>query len=578
MWSELHKFFQFCSPKNRKKFYISLIYGVLIGICEATKIPAIMLVLKAIFENRLKTSVILIATGIIVASLIIGSFARGRLTMLQCEAGYQETADKRIDIAKHLRYLPMGYFNKNSLGVITSVTTNTMELLSDVAVRVVMITTQGIITALIITLLITIFDYRIGLLALAGVLLFFLANTWMRHKTQKISAIKVDSDEKLVEEVVEYVQGIAEVKSFNLFKDRAKRLNKAIENDARNSTKMEFLVSPFFLIQGFISKLTGVAIILLSIYLYLANQLTLVNTIGMILCSFIIFASLETAGSFSALLRTVSLCVDKANDILNTKEMDIDGETIHPKHHDIEVRNITFAYENKNIIQDVSLKIKEKSVTAFVGPSGGGKTTLCHLFSRFWDVDQGEVLLGGKNVKQYSMDSLMENFSFVFQNVYLFNDTIANNIRFGNEKASIEEVIVASKKANCHEFISKLPDGYETLLTEGGSCLSGGEKQRISIARAIMKDAPIVILDEATANVDPENEKELMQALHELTKGKTLIMIAHRLNTVRNADRIFVIDNGRIVQEGNHETLMKEKDGLYSRFVLSRERADHWRI
>ena len=238
---------------------------------------------------------------------------------------------------------------------------------------------------------------------------------------------------------------------------------------------------------------------------------------------------------------------------------------------------MSFAYENRKIIDDVTLDIKEKTTTAIVGSSGGGKTTITSLIARFWDVDEGEVTLGGRNVKDYSFDSLMENFSFVFQRVYLFEDTIANNIRFGRPEASMDEVIAAAKKACCHDFIMSLPEGYDTVVAEGGSTLSGGEKQRIAIARAIMKDAPIIILDEATANVDPENEKELTEAIENLTKEKTIIMIAHRLKTVRHADQIVVIDKGRIVQKGTHEDLMRE-EGIYKNFVSGRKKAVSWKI
>jgi ATP-binding cassette subfamily B protein len=280
---------------------------------------------------------------------------------------------------------------------------------------------------------------------------------------------------------------------------------------------------------------------------------------------------------FSALIRSVSICVDQANEILSIPEMDIEGEEITPARHDIELKNISFAYENRTIIDGVDLKIPEKTTTAIVGPSGGGKTTLTSLMARFWDVKSGEVLLGGKNVREYSFDSLMRNFSFVFQRVYLFEDTIANNIRFGEPDAPMEKVIEAAKKARCHDFIMSLPDGYETVIGEGGASLSGGEKQRISIARAIMKDSPIIILDEATANVDPENEAELTKAIEELTKEKTIIMIAHRLKTVEHADRIIVIDGGKIVQQGKHAELMQQ-DGIYRTFVTDRQKAASWKL
>ena len=290
-----------------------------------------------------------------------------------------------------------------------------------------------------------------------------------------------------------------------------------------------------------------------------------------------LYSSLECAGNYSSLLHVVSVCVDKANAILELDTMDIDGKEIKPQNCNIELDHISFSYDRRKIIDDVSLSIPEKTTTAIVGPSGGGKSTLCNLIARFWDVDEGKVTLGGVNVKDYSMNSLMNNFSFVFQTVYLFADTIENNIKFGRQDATHEEVVAAAKKACCHEFISQLPNGYDTVIGEGGSSLSGGQKQRISIARAIMKDAPVVILDEATANVDPENEKDLMDAIEALTKEKTIIMIAHRLKTVRHADQIVVVDKGRIAQQGTHEQLMTQ-DGIYKRFVDAREQAVSWKL
>ena len=257
--------------------------------------------------------------------------------------------------------------------------------------------------------------------------------------------------------------------------------------------------------------------------------------------------------------------------------MDIDGEEISPESEDIALSHVDFSYDSKPILRDVSLKIPEKTTVAIVGPSGSGKTTLCNLMARFWDVQSGSVTLGGHDVREYSYDSLIKNFSFVFQRTYLFSDTIANNIRFGKPNASMDEVKAAAKKARCYDFIMALPDGFDTVIGEGGATLSGGERQRISIARAIMKDAPIIILDEATANVDPENEKELMEAVAELTHNKTVIMIAHRLKTVRSADRIFVVDRGEIVQQGTHDELVAV-DGLYRRFVVERKQAAGWKV
>lgn len=571
------KFFRFCGKVNKGKFYRSLIDGVVIALMEAMKIPAMLWMLQGAINGTITGKLILECLGILVGSIIISSLFRYRSTMYQCEAGYGTAAGKRIEIAQHLRYLPMGYFNRNSLGSITSVTTNTMEGLADVATRVVMMTTQGILTTGIIALMILAYDWRIGLIVIVGVVLFFQANSQIQKKSQRLSPRKYEVDRSLVEKVIEYVQGISEVKSYNLTGKMAGKLNQAIQENTDCNTEMELTFVPLMALQNAIIKLTGVAITLCSVAFYLNGSMELLICIGMIICSFMVFSSLEQAGNYSALLRTVDVSVDRAQEILDLPAMDIDGKEIAPVTHDVELRDVTFSYEKKRIIDGVSVRIPEKTTTAIVGPSGGGKTTLCHLIARFWDTDTGEILLGGHNVKEYSMDSLMKNFSFVFQNVYLFQDTIANNIRFGQEDAPMEKVIEAAKQACCHDFIMALPDGYETVIGEGGASLSGGEKQRISIARAIMKDSPVIILDEATANVDPENEKELMDAIAALTKNKTIFMIAHRLKTVRNADTILVVDKGKIVQQGRHEELMKQ-DGIYKRFVMSRELAASWKL
>ena len=573
----LNKFFNFCGSVNKKKFQISIVLGVIQAVCEAMKIPAIMIVLMDITDNTLSSKTIFLSLAIMLVSITVDFFVRKKSTMLQTEAGYNAAANKRIEIAQHLRYLPMGYFNKNSLGSITSVTTNTMENLGDVATRVVMMSTQGILNTALIIVMLLCFDFRIGLIAAAGVVLFFVVNSLLQKAGDKLSAEKVESDQKLVSEIMEYVQGIAEVKSYNLFGKQTKKLNKAIDNNVKVNTEMEFAFIPYMTIQNIITKLTGAVMMFVSVLLYLNGSMSLVICIGMTICAFMLYSSLEQAGSYSALLRTIDICIDKAQKILDLDTMDIDGKDIIPQNYDIDVNNIEFSYDKRKIIDGISLHIPQKTTTAVVGPSGGGKSTLCNLISRFWDVDGGNIRLGGIDVREYSMDSLMKNFSFVFQNVYLFADTIANNIAFGRENATREEIAAAAKKACCHDFIMSLPDGYDTVIGEGGASISGGEKQRISIARAIMKNAPIIILDEATANVDPENEKELVEAIDALTKEKTIIMIAHRLKTVLNADQIVVVDSGKIAQLGTHTQLMQE-GGIYKKFVNARQQAAGWKI
>lgn len=571
------RFFAFSGKENRHKFIRSIFLGVLKAIFEAMKIPAIAVTLHGVLSGDLTVQHILLSFGIMLLSVAGNAFANYRSTMLQCEAGYGTCADKRIEIAEHLKYLPMGYFNRNSLGYITSVATNSMEALADVATRVVMMVTQGILTTIFVVLMILLFDLRIGGIAVLGVLLYFAINSLLQKKSKTIAPLKDSSDRKLVEKVLEYVQGIAEVKAYNLTGKKSRALNEAIDENSAANTKAEMAFVPIMFLQNLTAKLLGVVVAIISVAFYLNGTMELLNAVVMILAAFILFGALDTAGNYSALLRNVDLYVGKAQAVLNMPTMDIDGKDIIPSSYDIDVENAEFSYDKRKIIDGISIHIPQHTTTAIVGPSGGGKTTLCHLISRFWDVDKGCVKLGGVNVREYSMDSLMRNFSFVFQSVYLFQDTIANNIRFGQPDAPMEKVIEASRKACCHDFIMALPDGYDTVIGEGGASLSGGEKQRISIARAIMKDAPIIILDEATANVDPESEQELTAAIEALTKEKTILMIAHRLKTVRHADNILVIDKGRIAQSGTHEQLM-EQGGIYRRFVESREQAVGWKV
>lgn len=407
---------------------------------------------------------------------------------------------------------------------------------------------------------------------------------------------------------------MAEVKAYHLTGQKSGELNAAISENVKVNTDMEMTLIPRMTAQTFIAKLTGVAMTALSCALFVAGSMDALTAILMVISSFIVYASLETAGNYSALLRVVDMSVDHAQEILDAPQMDISGDEINPANRDIAAKDVQFSYDKRKVIDGISLSIPEKTTTAIVGPSGGGKTTLVNLLARFWDADAGTVSLGGRDVRDYDMDSLMQNFSFVFQNVYLFRDTIANNIRFGTPDAPLEDVIAAAKQACCHDFIMALPDGYETVIGEGGANLSGGERQRISIARAMMKDAPVIFLDEATANVDPENENELTRAIEALTREKqsrhcqwqarparanpldssaalpalpqsgaapvrkkTVIMIAHRLKTVEHADQILVVDHGKIVQRGTHEQLMAE-EGIYRTFVGERREAASWKV
>lgn len=558
-------------------FLTSMWLGGFSAICSALRIPAAFLVIRALLGEDMTMGTLWTSLAIIIGSVIMTILINMKATMLQTRGGYRACANKRVEIAEHLRYLPMGWFNANSLGEVTSVTTNTMENMANIATRVVMITTRGFLTAGIIAVMMLLYDWRIGLITLAGLVVFMGINALMQKKEQAVSQRKTDADEGLVAKVLEYVQGIAEVKNFDLTKDSTTRVRDAVEECRKAAFAMELPSVAFIFLQFLANKFTGVAVCIGALVFWFRGTMPLENCLLMLICSFILFEQLDSAGSFSTLFRSIDIGVEKANAILNVEPMDIDGKEIVPQSYDIELEHVDFSYEQKKILEDVSLRIPEKTTAAIVGPSGGGKTTLCNLMARFWDVQGGRVMLGGRDVKEYSYDSLMGNFSFVFQRTYLFSDTIANNIRFGRPEASMGEVIAAAKKARCHEFIMALPEGYDTVIGEGGASISGGERQRITIARAIMKDAPIIVLDEATANVDPENEKELVEAIGELTDDKTVIMIAHRLKTVRNADCIFVVDGGRIVQRGTHDELV-EQDGIYRRFVVERRQAAGWKV
>ncbi|EEV20101.1 conserved hypothetical protein TIGR03982 [Treponema vincentii ATCC 35580] len=577
MLKVIRKFFAFCGEENRRKFITSIKLNVIQALFEALKIPAIAVMIRALMNGTVETKNILLSLGIMLISIAGSGLLKSKAVMLQTEGGYDTCAKKRVEIAEHLRYLPMGYFNANSLGQITSITTNIMESLENIAARVVMLVCDGLLTTSLIIVMLFFFDWRIACVLLCGFALFLFANSRLQIAAEKVSGKKIRADERLVEKVLEYLQGMTEVKAYRLTGVKSKELNETISENSKINIDMEMTLVPRIALQSFIAKLTGVAMVAFSCVFYCAGSMDALNAVVMVISAFIIYASLETAGQYSSLLRVVDMSVDRAQEILNTPQMDISGENITPAVRDITAQDIAFSYEKRKIIDGISLHIPEKTTTAIVGPSGGGKTTLVNLLARFWDVDGGTVMLGGRNVKDYDMDSLMANFSFVFQSVYLFHDTIANNICFGQPGAPMTDVIAAAKKACCHDFISSLPHGYDTVVGEGGASLSGGEKQRISIARAMMKNAPVIFLDEATANVDPENENELMHAIQALTAEKTVIMIAHRLKTVERADQIIVVDHGKIVQHGTHTQLM-EQDGIYRNFIGERREAASWKV
>lgn len=570
------KFFDFAGDqKGRQKK--GMVFAVLHSIFEALQLIALAVVLQAIVDKNVSAATAWASLGIMLAS-ITGTVVTGHISrMSEINGSFLMCAEKRVKIGDRMKYMPMGYFNSHSLGNITAAVTTTMADIEEVAPRVMQKTMHGFIHAAIISIAMTVFDWRIGLIVVGGIVLFVCANTLVQRISRRLSPKRQAAQADLVGAVLEYVQGMAVVKTFHLVKAANKRIDTAILECERNNFGMERGFIRLFALQQIILRFTSVIVLFASVTFYIGGTMTLTNCLLMMISAFIIYSQLETAGSMSALLRTIDVSIDRVDEIHKTPVMDENGEAVVAESFDIEFKNVSFSYEERRIIDNVSFTIPQRTTTAIVGPSGGGKTTLCNLIARFWDADEGGITLGCRNLEDYKLDSLLANISMVFQNVYLFNDTIANNIKFGKPQATMEEMMDAAQKACCHDFIMALPDGYETVIGEGGATLAGGEKQRVSIARAMLKDAPVIILDEATANVDPENESKLQAAIAELTRNKTIIMIAHRLKTVRHADQILVVDEGKIVQRGTHDELLRQK-GIYADFIDIRRKAIGWKL
>ncbi len=486
-------------------------------------------------------------------------------------------ANKRIAIGDRLKHVPMGYLNDTSLGRITGIATTVLGDVEATASMVLVLTLTGFLNTLILIPMLLIFEWHIGMIFMAGIAVYLFITTVMEQKSRRLSPERQRAQADLVAAVLEQLQGMPVIKAFHLTGRSDGRMYAALAESERANLAMERLFTPYVIAQEVTLRLFSILIIAASLYAYLNGTMILPDTLMCIVFSFIAYTQLESAGSALALLRVVCASIDEANEIDAVPQLDEDGQDISPANHDIVFDHVTFSYGTNHVLRDISVRIPQRSLTAIVGPSGSGKTTMCHLIARFWDVDAGTISIGGRDIREYTLASLMSMISIVFQRVYLFRDTIENNIRFGRPTASHAEVIEAARKAACHDFIMQLPDGYNTVVGEGGATLSGGEKQRISIARAILKDVPIIIFDEATANVDPENEDRLQQAMEALTKDKTVIMIAHRLNTVRNAARILVVADGEIVQCGTHEELLCET-GIYADFIAARKRAVGWKI
>lgn len=541
------------------------------------EVSAIYFVIVALTQGETGNHAAWTALALMAVSILGNAATNSQSKQQQTHAGYFMVANERIKIGNLLKGVPMGFFNENSLGEVTGVCTTVLGNIEQMVPMTLVNIMSGVIGTIVFTVMILLFEWRVGLIAAAGILVYFLVVSSMEKKSAAIAPNAQKSQTALTSAVLEYVQGMSVVKSFNLSGKGDKRLQDALEFNRKSNLDMEKLMTPYTMLQELVLQIAGIAMMAVSVICWADGTISLANALMCIVMSFLVFGQIKLFGMGISMLRLTSESIDRTMQTEEMEQMDEKGKAFSPEGHGVEFKNVHFSYENKEILHGINAAIPDKTTTAVIGPSGSGKTTLCNLIARFWDVDSGSITIGGHDVREYTLESLMDQISMVFQNVYLFADTIENNIKFGRPQATHAEVVEAARKACCADFIEALPDGYDTVIGEGSASLSGGEKQRISIARAMLKDAPIVILDEVTANVDPENEDRLQKAIEELTRDKTIIMIAHRLKTVRNADQILVVDEGRIVQKGKHEELIGQK-GIYADFVLGRQETIGWNI
>lgn len=541
------------------------------------EVSAIYFVIVALTQGETGNHAAWTALALMAVSILGNAATNSQSKQQQTHAGYFMAANERIKIGNLLKGVPMGFFNENSLGEVTGVCTTVLGNIEQMVPMTLVNIMSGVIGTIVFTVMILLFEWRVGLIAAAGILVYFLVVSSMEKKSAAIAPNAQKSQTALTSAVLEYVQGMSVVKSFNLSGKGDKRLQDALEFNRKSNLDMEKLMTPYTMLQELVLQIAGIAMMAVSVICWADGTISLANALMCIVMSFLVFGQIKLFGMGISMLRLTSESIDRTMQTEEMEQMDEKGKAFSPEGHGVEFKNVHFSYENKEILHGINAAIPDKTTTAVIGPSGSGKTTLCNLIARFWDVDSGSITIGGHDVREYTLESLMDQISMVFQNVYLFADTIENNIKFGRPQATHAEVVEAARKACCADFIEALPDGYDTVIGEGSASLSGGEKQRISIARAMLKDAPIVILDEVTANVDSENEDRLQKAIEELTRDKTIIMIAHRLKTVRNADQILVVDEGRIVQKGKHEELIGQK-GIYADFVLGRQETIGWNI
>ena len=568
--------------KYKKRVYIGFIYAFINSIFTSLPIMLATYGLGLVFDDykgiRTFDNDQIIYIFLLMILVIGGRFLFSYLRAVTQESvGCEATAEQRIRLGNIFKRVSLGFFNSNNMGEISSAVTTDLSFIEMLSMNMINTVVNGYITVLVMILFLLFYCPLAGIISLSGIVLSALFLYIAAKISDKNASIHQKAQDSIVENTIEFLRGMQTIKAFKQEGVSVQGIRKAYKNHKDVNIKIELENCPYNCLHQFVLKAASVGIIAVSAYLTYTRKMDVNIMLMMDMFSFVMFSQIEPLSNAIHVIEVVNKTLDKLEKIENADIIDKDGQNIELKRYDIKFSDVCFSYDKKQILNNISFYIPEGSTTAIVGPSGSGKTTICNLIARFYDVNSGVITVGDKNIKDITCDSLLKNISMVFQKVYLFNDTIKNNILFGNPNASDNEVIDAAIKAHCHEFISKLPNGYDTIIGDGGATLSGGEKQRISIARAILKDSPIIILDEATASVDPENEHLIQNAISSLTKGKTVIVIAHRLATIQDADQILVIDNGDVVQKGNHLELINQ-DGIYKNFINIKESAEGWCI
>ncbi len=581
MFKTIRRIIQWCG-EFRGKLYIGFLFSFFSHWFAALPVMVAAYTLGKLIEQQMGTGTfdtrwigwsLLLLIALVMLRFLFDYF-RARF---QETISYELIARDRLAVGDALKRVSLGYFEQVNTGNILSSITTGLSTLETMGIRMVDNFIGGYLNFAVIFLCLMFFQPVVSLIALAAAAVSFVFLLLVSKYSVKNAPVGAEANRELTGAAIEYARGLAVVKSFGKSGASMEALKKAASDSKKIHLKIEWGFIPANCLHLLALKCGSVALAFASCYLGMTGQMKFEIMLVFLFFSFGIFGSIEPIGDSAHVLGVIDDAMDQLDALKESNYIDRDGKNIPLEHFDIEFRNVDFGYDTRQILKNVSFSIPENTSTAIVGPSGSGKTTICSLLARFYDVDQGEVLIGGHNVKELTCDSLLSNISMVFQNVYLFHDTVRTNICFGKPDATEAEMIEAAKKARCHDFIMVLPDGYDTVIGEGGSTLSGGEKQRISLARAMLKDAPVIILDEATASIDPENEHLIQEAISELTRGKTIITIAHRLATIEKADQILVVEDGKIVQKGTHEELLQET-GRYQKFVEIRKKAEGWKI